>query len=282
MADTADMAGTPAPAGVPAPDSAGERAAWRAVGVPAEHGGWGLTLEPVLLGLVVAWSWPGAALGLATFVAFLARTPLKLVLVDRRRNRRLPRTRTAARIVAGEAALLGVLTSVAVAGSGWAWAVPALIAVPLVATELWFDVRSRSRRLVPELCGAVGIAAAAAAIVVAGDGGTGLAAAAWIVLAARAVASIPYVRTQVLRLRHPETPRSTSDASQAAGAGIAAVATLVHRPVLGGAVAVAVLAALQWRGVRRPVPPVTVLGVRQMLAGLAVVAATAIGVLASA
>ena len=29
-----------------------ERSAWRAVAMPAEHGGWGLTLEPVLLGLL--------------------------------------------------------------------------------------------------------------------------------------------------------------------------------------------------------------------------------------
>lgn len=32
---------------------------WRQVAVPSEHGGWSLTAEPVVLGLVVAWSWPG-------------------------------------------------------------------------------------------------------------------------------------------------------------------------------------------------------------------------------
>ena len=74
---------------------------WRSVAVPTEHGGWSLTAEPALLGLLVAWSMPGLALGVAAMVAFMARTPLKLVLIDRFRHRSLPRTRLAARIAAG-------------------------------------------------------------------------------------------------------------------------------------------------------------------------------------
>ena len=84
------------------------RAAWRSVAIPDEHGGWGLTAEPVLLGLLVAPSWPGVLLAVAAFVAFMVRSPLKVVLVDRWRRRRLPRTRLAARIAAVElAGLLG-------------------------------------------------------------------------------------------------------------------------------------------------------------------------------
>lgn len=43
-----------------APDkvAAGERSTLRAVAIPTEHGGWSLTLEPVLLGLLVAWLGP--------------------------------------------------------------------------------------------------------------------------------------------------------------------------------------------------------------------------------
>ena len=33
----------------------GERAGWRAVAMPAEHGGWGLTLEPVLAVMQFVW-----------------------------------------------------------------------------------------------------------------------------------------------------------------------------------------------------------------------------------
>ena len=51
------------------------RAGWRGVAVPTEHGGWGLTAEPVLLGLLVAFSWPGLLIGSAALLAFLAARP---------------------------------------------------------------------------------------------------------------------------------------------------------------------------------------------------------------
>ena len=89
---TADRA-----SGVPAPR---HRSALRSVALPTEHGGWGLTLESVVLGLAVRWSAPGAVLAVAAFLAFLARTPLKVVLVDLRRHRVLPRTRPARIVLA--------------------------------------------------------------------------------------------------------------------------------------------------------------------------------------
>ena len=42
------------------------RPTWRTVAVPSEHGGWGLTAEPVLLGLLLAFSWSGVAVGVAS------------------------------------------------------------------------------------------------------------------------------------------------------------------------------------------------------------------------
>jgi hypothetical protein len=185
------------------------RSRWRAVAVPDEHGGWGLTAEPALLGLLVAPSWAGGALAAAALVAFLARTPLKVVLVDRWRRRRLPRTSLAAQVAAAEIAALAGLAAVAGVRAGWAWLVPVAVALPLVAIELWFDMRSRSRRLVPELCGAVGMAGAAAAVAVAGGASATLAAGLWLVLAARSVASLPFARAQDLRLRRA---RSAADA----------------------------------------------------------------------
>jgi hypothetical protein len=88
------------------PSPTGEQSGLRAVAMPTEHGGWSLTLEPVLLGLLVAWSWPGVALGLAAMLAFLARTPVKLVLVDRWRGRWHMRTTVAARVAGVELLVL--------------------------------------------------------------------------------------------------------------------------------------------------------------------------------
>jgi hypothetical protein len=257
------------------------RLAWRAVAVPTEHGGWGLTLEPALLGLVIAFSWAGVAIGLAAFVAFLARTPLKLALVDRRRHRSLPRTRLATRVAAIELGLIGLLGASALWSAGFDWLVPVLIAAPLVAVELWFDIRSRSRRLVPELAGAVGISAVAASITVAGSESWRLAVALWMILTARAIASIPYVRAQIVRTRRGWSPLGATDRFQLAGATVGFAAVAVSSQVLAGAIAVAALAVAHAVALRRArIPSVKVIGLHQMAAGLAIVVATALGVLA--
>jgi hypothetical protein len=257
------------------------RPTWRAVAVPAEHGGWGLTLEPVLLGLLVAPSSAGAALGLAAFVAFLVRTPSKLVLVDRRRRRWLPRSRLASIVAAGELLVIVLLGLAAWRWSGWQWLVPVGLAAPLVVIEMWFDMRSRGRRLVPELCGAIGIGSAAAAIAVAGGEAGRLAAAMWLVIVARAVASIPFVRVQIDRLRHGSGPTTLAAGAQAAGVAVAVIAVVVETALLAGAVAIAALAVLQLLWLRSAPVPAKILGVRQLLLGLAIVAVTAGGVAAS-
>jgi len=258
------------------------RSSWRGVSIPTEHGGWGLTAEPVLLGLIVAFSWSGLLIGLAALLAFLARTPLKLIAVDHRRGRWLERDRRARSVAVVEVTLLVVFGVVALVATGPGWLVPVALALPLVAVEFWYDVRSRSRRLVPELCGAAGVSATAAAIIVAGDGSAALAAAAWLVLSGRVLASIPFVRTQIQRLRHGDVSRRSADRMQVGGAAVAAVAVALDRSLVLGSGAVAVLAVVQMVWMRRtPVPPATTIGIRQMVVGFAVVATTAVGVLAA-
>lgn len=255
-----------------------ERTGWRAVALPSEHGGWGLTVEPALLGLLVAPSWAGLAIAAAALATFLLRTPLRLVLVDRYRRRSLPRTRLAARFVAGEAAVVLSAAVIALALAGWTWLVPVGVAVPLVAVELGYEIRSRSRRLVPELCGALGIAAVAAAIAIAGGRTAELAAALWLVLAARIVASVPFVRTQIARLRNRADGTASSDTAQVAGIAVAAVAGASAVPVIPGAATVAALCVAQVVWVRRPAIPPRTLGFRQMGLGFVVVGVTAAGV----
>jgi len=263
------------------PDAtAGSRPAWRAVAVPSEHGGWSLAAEPALLGIIVAPSWAGAALAMAAIVAFLVRTPLKVVLVDRRRHRWLERSRLAARCAAVELVLLLLLAIFAASRAGGIWLAPAAVAMPLVGVELWFDLRSRSRRLAPELCGAVGIAAVAASIALAGGADARLAIGLWIVLAARSIAVIPFVRVQIDRLRHGSASVALSDRAQILGAAAAIAAVVIEPATTLGAVAVAAVVVADVVGVRRPPRPVKVLGITQLVVGLVVVAATAAGVLA--
>jgi hypothetical protein len=255
----------------PTSSPARPRPAWRSVAVPSEHGGWALTLEPVVLGLLVAPSVAGALLGLAAFVAFLARTPLKVALVDRRRQRHLPRTRLAATIAAVEVLLIVGLAAAATWSAGWSLWVPLVVALPLVAVQLSFDVRSRSRRLVPELAGTVAMGSVAAAIVVAGGGSGRVAAAAWLVLAVRAVATMPAVRDQVRRAKgQPVQPRAAAVAQVLAlvVATVAVVCGWWPWPIL---VAVVLLVAVQLAmAARRPVPA-AVIGVQQLVLGLVLI-----------
>lgn len=254
------------------------RPAWRAAALPSEHGGWGLTLEPALLGLLVRPSWAGLALGVAAFVAFLARAPLKVVLVDRRRHRWLPRSAVAARILLGELALLAVLSLGALVAAGPRWLVPVGLAAPLVGLELWYDMRSRSRRLLPELAGALGIAAVAPAIVLAGGGPAALAAGSWLVLSARSVAAIPFVRVQIERLRHGAGSVAHSDLAQLVGAALAAASVVVDQRLWLGALAVGSVVVAEVVAVRRPPRSAVQLGLAQSVVGLVVVLCTAVGV----
>jgi hypothetical protein len=251
---------------------------FRQVAVPSEHGGWGLTAEPVVLGLLVAPSVAGFALGLAAFLAFLVRTPLTVVLVDRHRERWLHRTTIAARVAAIEVLAIAVLVGIALLTGSARWLLLLAIAVPLVAVELDFDLRSRGRRLVPEVCGAVGMSAAAACIVLAAREPAELAIALWLVLAGRVIASIPFARAQIERLHERPVRLVVSDVAQLAGVALAVIATVVDPSVLAGLVALGLLAAAQLLLVRRPPVPAVLLGIGQSVAGLVLVLVTAAGV----
>ncbi len=261
-------------------EAVNERPLWRTVAVPSEHGGWGLTLEPVLLGLLIAPSMVGVLLGAGAFVAFLVRSPLKLVVIDVRHRRWLDRSRLAMKFAIGESVALAVITATALLITGWTWLVPVVIAAPLVGVAFWFDVRSHGRRLVPELCGSVGIASVAAVIVIVGDRGAALAIGAWIVLSARAVGSIPFVRVQIARLRHGRASTLSSDTAQIVAVVIGVAAAMIDYRMVAGLVGVLVLAVLQLAWVRRAPLAAKVLGLRQMALGVGLVAVTATGVLA--
>lgn len=257
------------------------RSPLRSVMLPAEHGGWGLTLEPGLLGLLIAPSAAGVCLALAAPVAFLLRTPAKIALGDLRRGRSLPRTRLAARVAAMESLVLIALALGALGLAAQPFWLPALIAIPFVAVEGSYDIRSRGRRLVPELAGAVGVCSVAAMILLA-DGKSGaLAAGVWLILAARAVTSIPHVRSLIARIHH-RTSSPTIPAVADVVAILGAVgAVVLDDALLAGAAAVVAVVVIQRVSTRGPLPKATILGMRQLAMGLAVIAITAVGVIVS-
>lgn len=255
-----------------------ERPSLRAVALPTEHGGWSLTLEPAILGLIVAPAAAGLALGAAALVAFVARTPLKVVLVDRWRGRWMARSALAARVAAFELLLIAVLVAVAIRTSLAPFWWPLALAAPLVAIELWYDMRSRSRRLIPELAGAVGIGSIAAAITLAGGAESNVAVGLWLVMAARSIAAIPFVRVQLLRAKDRAHVLWHSDAAQAAALAIGVGGWMADLVPPVAMAALAIQAMFELIAIRRPPQRAALIGAQQVVIGLTVVLITGLGV----
>lgn len=255
----------------------------RSVSLPAEHGGWGLTLEPGVLGVLLAPSVAALLLGVAALLAFLVRTPLRLLLIGRRRGDRPTRSaisRARSRLATRVALVELVALALALAAAGWLasepwWWLPGAIAAPLFAVALWFDMRSLSRHIVPEVVGSLAIAAVASMGALAGGASWSIAIGAWLILAARISSSIPHVRAQVRRIHGQPVPALPGLVGDLAALAVAAVATLLEPRLLVGALAITGLVVVQRVTLTRPPRPAKVLGARQMLLGFVVVGATA-------
>ena len=252
----------------------------RSVALPAEHGGWGLTLEPALLGVLLAPSLAGVLLGTAALLAFLSRTPVRLLL----RRWRAPaaaageRVRLARRVAVLELVAVGgaLLGAFALAqDASWLW--PLVVAGPMFAVALWFDWRSASRQLMPEVVGSLAVASVAPMATLAGGGAGSLALGAWLILGGRVFSSIPHVRAQVRRIHGRQAPSGPTLIGDLAALGAAAAAVLIEPAMLLGGIAVGGLVAVQRITLARPPRPAKVLGVRQMILGFAVVGLAAAG-----
>lgn len=181
----------------------------RNIALPVEHGGWGFSLEPVVLGLIVAPSLAALFLAMATMGAFLARHPLKMVMGDHRRGRRLRRTPLAERfaLLYISVAAISFLAALKTAGS-YEFLLPLLVALPLAFVQLIYDRASRSRALLPELAGATAMASIASSMALANGWGRGVAFGLWAILAVRVVPTIFYVRARLKTLHHKKASRA--------------------------------------------------------------------------
>jgi hypothetical protein len=242
----------------------------RLVAVPTEHGGWGLLLEPIVLGLVVAPSTAGAFLGLAALGAFLARHPLKIALADRRRGNRYPRTRWAERFTLLYGAVALVAFGLALRAAGPAARTALLAAVPLVVVQFGADLRNQQRRLAPELAGAAALTMMAPVIVLAGGWTPAPAVALWAVLMARAAPAILYVRARFRRMRGVAVSTATPVLAHLGGLALAAGLALAGLVPWAATAAMGILLARTVYGLsprRTPVRP-AVIGFQELTYGV--------------
>ncbi|MFC1959717.1 YwiC-like family protein [Chloroflexota bacterium] len=259
--------------------TAKRRSRLKPVAIPSEHGGWGFLLEPLLLGLLVAPTLAGVLIALATTGVFLTRHPFKLMMLDRKRGRRYARTVLAERFVLLYCglAIFGLLGAIALTGP--AILIPVLLALPLAGIQISYDIRSNSRHWLPEISGAVAMAASAAMIALAGGWDMIAAVMLWGILAARAVPSILYVRTRLrLAKGQPTTLTPTMLSHVIAFLVITGLAFLGYVPYLAG-IALFILLVRAGVGLYRGKHdvPAKIIGFQEIGYGLLVVVLTAAG-----
>ena len=186
----------------------------RSVALPSEHGGWGFVLEPIILGLLVAFSPAGLWIGVLGLAVFLLHQPTKIALKDYQKNKRLARTIWAERFILsyGLIALLACALSVMLA-DGQFW-LPFAIAVPFGLIQVYYDSKNQSRHALAEITGAVALGSIAAAIALANNWDFAPAMALWIYLIGRSIPSILYIRGRLRLERDKPFARNLIYASQ--------------------------------------------------------------------
>lgn len=171
---------------------------WRSIALPTEHGGWSFVCEPILLGLLLAPSLAGLALGAAALGAFLLRQPLRIYIKDMRSERRATRTPVARQFALLYAALTltaGLITLLNT--PSFDALLPLLFALPIFVVQLAYDFSNKSRSLIAEMSGSLATGALASSIVMVGGWLLIPALGLWLALAAKSVAAVWYVRSRL-------------------------------------------------------------------------------------
>jgi len=251
---------------------------WKTLAIPNEHGGWGFTLEPTILGLLVAPNAAGWGLGLLALASFFARHPVKIALGDLRRGRIYPRTRVAI----GFALLYGFL---ALAGLALAWfsgnrsfVWPLLAALPFVVAQVILDGLGRGRTLFGELAGALAMGGIASAIILAGGGHPLLAWGAWLILAMRALVAIRYARAQVRRAYGKPVSKISTVSTAILAVALSTVGAVFGVAPWLGVAAVVILSIYAIYMLEQPPVSARHVGWSQMFFGWLVAIMTAVGI----
>lgn len=177
---------------------------FRALALPVEHGIWGFWLEPSLLALLVVPTRAGLCLALAVLATILAQHPFIVYLNDVKLGKHYPRTRLTfgLTMIYAFIALLLLSLSIFLAKSVM-YLSPLLMVSPFILYQFQARLKHNGRHLLPELLGAASLSTIAPSLLLLGDINLDVALAVWLILLARTLPSILYVRAR-LRLGRGE------------------------------------------------------------------------------
>lgn len=253
----------------------------RAVALPPEHGGWALIIEPIALGLLVAPSIVGLLIGLTSLACFLARHPIRVAIGDRRKKLSLRRTSLADRFALFYVSLAVVFFTMAVVWSAdREFFLPLVAAVPLVLIQLSYDALGHSRKLIPELVGALAVGSISTAIALADRWSGPTAVALWVIIACRHVPTIAYLRVLLSRRRQKQRTSVTGAVIVVQLLAVIAVAVLVSFKI-AQALTIVPFVILLVRAViglfMKTTPPPKKLGISEIVFGAFTVLTVAVG-----
>lgn len=186
--------------------------------LPVEHGGWGLTLEPLVAGMIVAPSLAGLSIAIAILAAFLARQPLRIAT---RPGQNPERLRIALTALAIESIVIVGMVSLALLTGAQDAVLFLVVCSPLALFLLYRDRERRSRDLGAEVAAAVFMSCGAVAIGMAGSEPMAVALILGAMVAFRSLGAILHVREQVKEMKSRPVSRSASIIVH--GAALAAV-----------------------------------------------------------
>jgi len=251
---------------------------WKVLAIPNEHGGWGFTMEPVVLGLLVAPSIAGLGLGLLALASFFARHPTKIALGDLRRGKVYARTKTAIAfaVLYGLLALAGLVIAWVSGDRSFVW--PLLLALPFAIAQVILDGLGLGRTFFGELAGALAMGSISTAIIFSSGQYSLLAWGAWLILAVRALIAVRYARAQ-LRRAHGKPVSKISTVSTALLAVVVGLlgAKAGIAPWMGAA-SIAILAGYTIYMLEQPPVSARNIGWSQVAFGLLVAVMTAVGI----
>ena len=169
----------------------------KSVALPVEHGSWGFLFEPLVAGIAVAPSVASGWIAILVIGAFLMRHPLKVILAGGKARIGSPQTSLALTFLAIFTAVFCVGVVGSILYSRPESFVPFALVLPFALYQIYCDSTRSSRQLLAEIIGSVAISSSITVIALAAGWDTPKAYALWIIIVARLIPSILYVRNRL-------------------------------------------------------------------------------------
>lgn len=246
----------------------------KSIAFPREHGAYGFTIEPLMLALLVAFSWPGFYLALGTLLAFFAHQPIKVLFGQQKSLRGKALIFLAIYLFPAVALFALFLFQVATHT-----ALPFFSAIILMAMYLVLDLLKYSRRLFVEIMAPTAIGLIAVSIVLAHGWSEVRALAMGLLLSARFIPTPFYIRARLQLEKGYQADKAMVVFSTGFALLLIGLLTILgHTPILGWiAILILTLRALLGISQMRKKSTVKAIGIREFFYGQVVVIFSTLG-----